>query len=300
MKKTSLLVALIFLSCFAYAQKSNFEGTKKINGAGLYFNVRGTGEYLLVIHGGPGLNHAYFIPHLNQLEKKFTIIYYDQRACGKSSIPTSDSISIKFLVNDIESIRKEFKTEKINILAHSWGAVLATHYALAYPEKINKLVMSNSGMFSHEYDQEVLALMQKKSTKEDSLARAKILSKGNLDARDYEKIFLSTFELSAYDKANVKKIDLKLPDNFAIASNALFTGLSKDPAMNANLYDSLSALKIPVLIINGQSDLVPPNALRRLREKLPQAKLEVFKKSGHFPFVEETGLYNDRVIAFLK
>jgi proline iminopeptidase len=240
------------------------------------------------------------MPHLKALENNFRIVYYDQRACGKSSIPVSDSISMKFLVDDIEEIRKVFKAGKINILAHSWGVVLGIQYALHYPGGINKLILSNPVMLSREYDQEAAALVQKKSTKEDSVARAKILSDGNLDTKDYENLFLLSFKPSAFNKDNVAKINLNLPDNFGLASNALFTSLMKDPSMNANLYDSLRSLKFHVLIIHGQADVVPLNSIKRLKENLPKAQLEVFQRSGHFPLVEEPVLYNEKVTAFLK
>ena len=228
-----------------FHRSMTLKAKKRINGTNLFFSVKGKGEYLLVIHGGPGLNHSYFKPHLNPLENTFKVVYYDQRACGKSSIPASDSISLKFFVDDIEEIRKVLKTEKINILAHSWGVVLAIRYALQYPGRINKLILSDPVMLSREYDQEAAALVQKNSTKEDSVARAKIVSDGNLDTKDYEELFRLSFKPSAYNRDNVAKINLNLPDNFGAANNALFTGLMKDASMNANLYDSLPSLKFP-------------------------------------------------------
>jgi proline iminopeptidase len=300
MKKLILFPVFILLSSSAISQINDFEGTKRINGTNLFFSVKGKGEYLLVIHGGPGFNHSYFKPHLNPLENTFKVVYYDQRACGKSSIPASDSISLKFLVDDVEGIRKVLNTEKINILAHSWGVVLAIRYALQYPGRINKLILSDPVMLSREYDQEAAALIQKNSTMEDSIARGKIVSDGNLDTKDYEDLFLLSFRPSAYNRDNVAKINLNLPDNFGAASNALFTGLMKDASMNANLYDSLGSLKFPVLIIHGQADAVPPGSIKRLKENLPKAQLEVFQRSGHFPFVEEPVLYNEKVTGFLK
>ena len=294
----SLTFTLFALSVFA--QMENFAGSRKINGTNLYFSVKGKGDYLLVIHGGPGLNHSYFKPHLNPLENTFKVVYYDQRACGKSSIPATDSISLNFLVDDMEEIRKVLKTEKINILAHSWGVVLAVRYALQYPGRINKLILSDPVMLSREYDQEAASLLQKNSTKEDSVARAKILSDGNLATKDYENLFLLSFKPSAYNRDNVAKINLNLPDNFGVASNALFTGLMKDASMKANLYDSLRSLNFPVLVIHGEADAIPPNSIKRLKENLPNAQLEVFQRSGHFPFVEESVLYNEKVKAFFK
>ena len=300
MRRFILSLTFTLFASLAFAQIEDFAGRRKINGTNLYFSVKGKGDYLLVIHGGPGFNHSYFKPHLKPLENNFKVVYYDQRACGKSSIPASDSISLKFLVDDIEAIRKVLKTEKINILAHSWGVVLAIRYALQYPGRINKLILSDPVMLSREYDQEAAALVQKNSTKEDSVARAKILSDGNLDTKDYEELFLLSFKPSAYNRDNVAKINLNLPDNFGVANNALFTGLMKDPSMNANLYDSLSSLKFPVIIIHGQADVIPLSSIKRLKEKLPKAKIEVFKQSGHFPFVEESVLYNEKVTAFFK
>lgn len=300
MKKIILCHVFILLSSVAISQINDFEGNKKINGTNLFFSLKGKGEYLLVIHGGPGFNHSYFTPHLKPLENSFKVVYYDQRACGQSSIPASDSISLKFLVDDIEGIRKVLKTEKINILAHSWGVVLAIRYALQYPGRTNKLILSDPVMLSREYDQEAAALVLKKSNKEDSVARAKILASGNLDTKDYEKLFLLGFKPSAYNSDNVAKINLNLPGNFGEASNALFTGLMKDPSMNANLYDSLRPLTFPVLVIHGEADVIPLSAIKRLKENLPNAQLEVFQRSGHFPFVEEPVLYNEKVNTFLK
>ena len=300
MNKFILALTFYLFASPAFSQMDNFEGTRKINGTNLFFSVKGNGEYLLVIHGGPGFNHSYFKPHLNPLENTFKVVYYDQRACGKSSIPASDSISLKFLEGDIEEVRKFLKTEKINILAHSWGVVLAIRYGLQYPSRINKLILSDPVMLSREYDQEAAALIRKNSTKEDSVARGKIISDGNLDTKDFEDLFLLSFRPSAYNKDNVAKINLNLPDNFGAASNALFTGLMKDASMNANLYDSLGTLTFPVLVIHGQADAVPLSSIKRLKENLPNAQLEVFQRSGHFPFVEEPVLYNEKVKAFFK
>src|SRR6186713_97691 len=136
MRRFILSLTFILFASLAFAQLEEFAGRKKINGTNLYFSVKGKGDYLLVIHGGPGLNHSYFNPHLKALENNFKLVYYDQRACGKSSVPASDSISLKFLVDDIEEIRKVLNAEKINILAHSWGVVLAIRYALRYPGRI--------------------------------------------------------------------------------------------------------------------------------------------------------------------
>jgi proline iminopeptidase len=74
----------------------------------------------------------------------------------------------------------------------------------------------------------------------------------------------------------------------------------KDPSFNSDMYNVLSSFNFPVLIIHGQSDVVPQRSIERLEKGLPNKQLIVFKKSGHFPFIEETDAYNDAVLKFLS
>lgn len=293
------LFAPILLLFFCFSTNAQ-DGLRSINGTKLFVSVKGKGETLVVLHGGPGLNHAYFIPHLKALEQNFRVIYYDQRASGKSAIPGSDSISIKFLVDDLEAIRKEFKIRKLNLLAHSWGAVLAVHYAVLYPVKINKIILSNPSMLSREYDQEAANLVRQKTSSEDSIRRSDLMRSGSMNLKKYQDFFLLSFKASSYEPTNLTKLNLVLPDNFQEANKALFTGLMKDPAQQLNLYNELKRLKFPVLIIHGKADIVPPSSIERLQKNLTKSSLEIFHKSGHFPFIEETDKYSSVVMKFIK
>src|SRR5687767_4673047 len=249
------IILLNFFFCIDSAgQSGHEEGLRKINGTELFVAIHGKGEPVVVLHGGPGLNHSYFRPHLRPLEENFKVVYYDQRASGKSRIPSPDSISIKLFTEDLEALRKELKLNKINLLAHSWGAVLAVHYALAYPGSINKIILSNPAMLSREYDKEAAALMKAKTTPEDSIAKAQLIGSGTMDVKKYEKFFILSFKSSAHDPAKLAGLNLDLPANFSEANKALFSSLMKDPAQLDNLYNDLAKISSPVLIIHGEAD----------------------------------------------
>src|SRR5882672_7428202 len=119
MKNTLACCILLFVGPLLVAQ--DFEGRKKINGTSLYFKIIGTGEPIVIVHGGPAMNYSYFIPHLNKLAKTYKVVFYDQRASGKSAVSSPDSISLKFFADDLEAIRKELGVEKLTLLGHSWG-----------------------------------------------------------------------------------------------------------------------------------------------------------------------------------
>ena len=296
--KYILIILMVFYSTVGSAQ--DFEGVKKINGTNIFFSIKGTGENLILLHGGPGLNHRYFKPYLSGLEKKFRLVYYDQRSSGRSSSPAADSISVKFLVEDLEAIRRDLKIEKLNLLAHSWGAVLATYYAMAYPKRVNKVIFSNPAMLSREYDIEAAGYAKKKTTKEDSVLRAQIMSDANMDVNKYDQLIHLSFRTSAYDRKKIEKLDLGLPPQFVEANKALFTGLMKDPAMRANVYESLKTFDFPVLIIHGVADIIPFASIEKMKHNLHHAELVIMEQSGHFPFVEETKKYTELITTFLE
>lgn len=300
MKAPILLALLTLLPAVAgsvYAQESS--GLRKLNGTTLYVSTVGSGENLVVVHGGPGLSHDYFRPHLDGLAKDFQLVYFDQRASGRSALPADDSISIRLMVDDIEALRKDLGLGKINLLGHSWGAVLATHYALTYPGHMGKLIYSNPSTFSHEYDSLIMEEMQNRSTDAYAEAQLTMRKHGAPKLSDYETLFRESFKLSAYDTGNIRKLNLALPENFPRASRALHN-LNRDPAMAINLYDSVKQFDFPVLIIFGLSDLLPLTAAKQLEENIAGAKLVVFRKSGHFPFVEEQAMYLRTIREFLK
>jgi proline iminopeptidase len=292
----------IIILCFAgiLANAQDFGELLPINGTKIYVTAKGEGEPLLVIHGGPGLNHSYFIPYLEGLEKNFKVIYYDQRASGKSAIPGQDSVSIKFMVDDIEAIRKHLNLKKINILAHSWGAVLAASYGSDYTNNVNTLILSNPSPLSREYDAEIMQLSKKRISAADSTARGVLLKSGMKTPAEYEQLMKLTFKMSAFNRSNMDKINFNIPENFTNANRSLFGGLMRDPSFQKNFYNDLKKFDFPVLIVTGELDILSDSAIQRLRSSLPKSRIESFTESGHFPFVEETRKFNKVVGQFIK
>lgn len=288
------------------AQKVSFEGLKEINGVKMYFKVIGEGEPLLVIHGGPAMNHDYFLPHLLPLAKKHKLIFYDQRASGRSDIPHDSvrAISHEIMVDDIDAIRKEFRLEKINILAHSWGAKLAVNYALDYPDNVGRLILSNPITLSHEYDSLQVASMAGKTTAANADRKKKLVSSKEFLSADlgvYKQVLQLNYLTSFFDTTNLRKLDIVLDNDFFRQNALLMRGLYRDYARyDVNYYPFLRRVAVPVLIIHGRADNIPLEADERLTSSLANSTLLVFDSSGHFPFIEENVKFTSEVVAFLN
>lgn len=114
----------------------------KINDYQLYVNLIGEGEPIVFLHGGPGSEHRFFLPHMIPLSKEFQLVFYDQRGCGKSDLSENNQYSMKNEVENLEALRIKFGFEKMNLFGESWGSMLALLYATTYPERVNKILLT--------------------------------------------------------------------------------------------------------------------------------------------------------------
>ena len=126
-----LILLLAAIGCFSPPQ---------IVKEGLLCRVCGKGEPLIVIHGGPGLTQQYLLPQLYRLCDDNFVIFYDQ----------GERTTLEALINDIETLRKAYHYNKISLLGHSWGGYLAMQYAIAHPDRVEKMILANSEPATYE------------------------------------------------------------------------------------------------------------------------------------------------------
>jgi proline iminopeptidase len=297
----ALLFSFLFFFLPFSGISQNSEGLREINGIPLYLKIMGKGEPLLIVHGGPGMNYSYFIPHLDKLAEKYQLIFYDQRASGKSGIPPPDSLSLSFFADDIEGIRQAAGVSQINIFAHSWGAIPAIQFAIKYPDKVKALILCNAVPFDNEFDAEIRNTQLSRMTSQDSTDRSII--RGSLEFKSqkpeaYRKLLLFSFRHSFYNPANISKFQFDMPANYLWANQALAAGLTKD-LTSYNYYPQLRSLTFPVLVMHGADDALPLAASKKTLEFIRNSSLQIFNKSGHFIFIEEPKKFLRAVSDFL-
>lgn len=144
----SLVVALGLLAglgCAAVpqAERSNDRGyLEGMEGVRLFYRVEGSGpDTVVVIHGGPGAGMDAVRPDFGPLAQNRTVIYYDQRGGGRSTLP-SDTMQLgpDHHVGDLEAVRRFFGFRRMNIVAHSFGSLIAAEYALRHPDRLGRIV----------------------------------------------------------------------------------------------------------------------------------------------------------------
>jgi pimeloyl-ACP methyl ester carboxylesterase len=113
------------------------EGYVGAQGVFIYYKSFGSGPPLLILHGGPGASHDYFLPHLVPPARRNRLVFIDERGSGKSAkLERSAEYTVENMVEDVEAVRQSLRLGKISLVGHSCGGVLAQAYALKRTEPI--------------------------------------------------------------------------------------------------------------------------------------------------------------------
>src|SRR5579863_10035753 len=155
------------------------EGFVDAHGVLIYYLSLGSGSPLVVVHGGPGADHTYFLPYLLPLARTHRLIFIDERGSGRSQrLQDTSQYTVEKMVEDVEDVRTALNLGKISLLGHSYGGVLAEAYALKYQQNLSHLIL-NSTFPSTRQMNEVLA-REKAQMPPDKLKRLNELEAAGL------------------------------------------------------------------------------------------------------------------------
>lgn len=275
-----------------------------VGDATLFCRTMGQGDPLIVIHGGPGLTQDYLLPGMAKLSENNFVIFYDQRGCGESAGEVNaKSININNYLSDLDAIRTHFGYEKVAILGHSWGGFIAMEYAIAYPEAVKKMILSNSipassegfALFMDEWFQRMVPYLE-----EISVIQASPEFKEGKPGM-VEQYYRTMFRTYCYDPDKAELLNLKMsPKAFlnGLKVNEIFTNdLFFKPF---DLYLSLKKLKVPTLVLHGDADIVPFSTAEQTYQSIPSSEYILIQDCGHFPYVEDPYTYFNHIRNFLK
>lgn len=105
---------------------------------------------VIVLHGGPGNDYKMLLP-LENLSDGYRVVFYDQRGAGLSPRVPVEQLTLDGYIEDLDDIANHFsKGKKVNLIGHSWGAMLATAYISRYPQKVDRAVLAEPGILTNE------------------------------------------------------------------------------------------------------------------------------------------------------
>jgi len=300
LKSTALLLCLMSPCAQGRAQDLPVSGIVHTTDVDLAYEVFGkpTAEMpVIAVNGGPGLSHKYMMQNdvWPRLSRRRQVVLYDQRGTGKSTrIQPGASQSIDAQVADLDAVRAQFGFQKFDIAGDSFGGFLAMAYAAAHPERIHKMILSDSAPPALKDIVHLLPQVFPDIEEEDAEAVRKL---GATDEAAQQQL-LNHFRMIFYSEDLMHTYLANIGDIGYAPGVGAAVGES---AEKIDLTPELPKFKFPVLVITGRFDLnVAPLTAWTMYKAIPGAKLVIFAKSGHLPSYEEPDKYVQVVDAFLS
>ena len=291
------------------------EGYVDANGLMIYYKIFGHGKPLMVLHGGPGASHDYFLPYLTPLARHYQLIFIDERGSGRSqTLEDASGYTVENMVEDVEGVRRALHLNQISLLGHSYGGVLAEAYALKYQKNLSHLILAST-FSSTKAINEVFVRMKEKMPADARERINKMEAEGLYGhGKDYEKNRYTTeYMTAAWGDGYFPYIYQNHPDaNYDPVDNGKMSwdlyramwGSHGEFVIDGNLKsveytDQLSTIKVPTLIVVGDHDESDPSMSQTMHEKIAGSKLVILPKSGHMTFVDQPGMFEKSVEEFL-
>lgn len=276
----------------------------------------GRGAPLVVLHGGPGASHDYFLPYLLPLARHNRLVFIDERGSGKSEkVEDVSKYTVEAMAEDVEAVRKALALGTINLLGHSYGGVLAQAYAFKYQANLSHLVLCST-FHSTKALNEVFRQMKAKMPGELRARIDRMEAEGLYGhGKDYEKNrYTDEYMIAAWGEGYFPYLYQNRPDpnfdpkdtgNTAWDLYREMWGSHGEFVIDGNLASveyagRLGTIKVPTLITVGDHDESDPSIARDMHALIPGSRLVVLPKSGHMTFVDQPGMFNRAVDEFLN
>ena len=274
------------------------------DGRKLTYRKLGHGPVLVCHPGGPGFSSTYF-GDLAALWEQFTLIMVNPRGTGGSDRPKDPrAYQIEDYVADLEQVRLHLGLERMLLLGHSHGGMVAMAYAAAHPLRVRRLVLSSTlARFGPDQEAAMRTGMEKRLTQPwagDAIAALEQEQAGQFES-DQQLSELVFRELPLYfahfGPAEAGYLDTLKAETINADALKLF---NKEIFTTFDLRERLGSIKSPALVVTGDEDFIcGPICAEEICAGIGEARMVIVGDAGHQVFVEQPQAFHDEVADFL-
>ena len=268
---------------------------------------------VLLLHGGPGANHAYF----EAVDSYFPAsgieyYYYDQLGSIFSDQPNEPSLwEIDRFVDEVEQVRYALGLDRDNfvLLGHSWGGILAIEYALAHQDHLRGLVISNMMASAPAYTAYAEQVLMPQMD-QDALSEIKAIeAAGDIDNPRYMELLIPHF----YEYHTLRMPAAEWPDpvqrGFDHINQQIYVsmqgpselGMSADAKLAAwDRVNDLEKIVVPTLVIGARYDTMDPAHMEMMSERLPRGHYLYCPNGSHMALYDDQQTYFAGLVDFLR
>jgi proline iminopeptidase len=268
---------------------------------------------VLLLHGGPGATHEYleacdsFLPAAG-----VEYYYYDQLGSAFSDQPDDSSLwDLGRFVDEVEQVRRALglKPESFVLYGQSWGGILAIEYALAYPDRLKGVVISNMMSDVPAYNAYAQAVL-KPAMDQNAVSEIEAFeAAGDIENPRYMELLYEHHYVQHVLRMPVADWPNPVQRAFAAINPAIYVtmqgpselGISPDAKLAQwSRFDDLSSIEVPALVIGARYDTMDPAHMERMAERLPLGQYVHCPDGSHLALYDDQQRYFRGLVEFLR
>ena len=251
----------------------------------MHYEEAGSGDPLVMIMGLGGDLQAWAL-QVPDLSKHFRVITFDNRGAGRTSAPDRP-YTISGMAEDTRALMDSLGIQKAHVLGFSMGGYVAQELALAYPGRVDKLILLATAPSIDGYGRTLVRSWV--DVRRSNMSREQVVR--------WTSTLLYSPELLDDEDRYERSVLNSLNNPWPQQDHAFIRQAQAVLGFDAS--DRLSALKQQTLVVGGQEDvLVPLRNQRKLAELLPNATLKELP-GAHLGCIEYPQDYNQAFLEFL-
>lgn len=266
---------------------------------------------VLLLHGGPGATHEYFEAFDSYLPAAGVEYYlYDQLGSAYSDQPDEPELwEIPRFVDEVEQVRKALGLGPDNfvLLGHSWGGILAIEYALAHPEALKGLVISNMMSSIPAYNAYAHDVLMPKM---DPAALAQILAleaAKEFENPRYEELLMEHFYVDHFLRMPPEQWPQGVVRAFTFMNKKIYVPMQGPSEMGAggklerwDRSGDLGKIRVPTLVVGAAHDTMDPKHMEWMAKQFPRGRYLFCPNGSHLALYDDQQTYMRGVVAFLQ
>ncbi len=267
----------------------------------LFVEERGEGFPVVVLHGGPGLDHHEFGDYLDPLGDAFRLILVDQRSQGRSDLAAEHTWTIENMGEDVVHLAWALELDRYAVLGHSFGGFVAIQNAVDFPGMATATIVS-SGVASGRH---LVAVERNLAKFEPVELRDRVRASWSREpeARTHDEVAAIVSEQLPFhfaDPADPRIAEYETRTAGARYAPDVLRRFAESSYGGIDVEDRLGQVLQPVLALAGRHDRTcSVEGAEAIAAGVPRGELVVFERSAHMAFVEETEAYLAAVRSFL-
>jgi pimeloyl-ACP methyl ester carboxylesterase len=254
-----------------------------INGLNISFEKKGTGEPLVLLHGGLSDSRIWGW-QVDELSEYFTVLAWDAPGCGRSDDPPED-FELSDYADCLAGLLRELGLVKPHVLGLSFGGGLAIEFYHRFPEVPASLILASAyAGWSGSLPPEVV---------KERVDRA--IEQFKMDPDEVVEEWIPSLFSESVPKKVVQEVADVMSEFHPAGMQTMLKAFAK-----ADLREVLPIIKVPVLLLYGDADLRSPLYIgKEMHRLIPNSTLEIVQGVGHVINIEVPTFFNDEVRSFI-